>query len=133
MPQVESPTIKLYAAAGRAIAGDTHDAATHIALDKGSMAAFDETTNAPASEASEDGLTRAAATVTHEDGSVTDDTTKATHEFTCGATPTAIKGFLVMTATPAGNALMWCAFAADQNLENGDKLTCTGNMKFKKD
>jgi|GEM_PF-2725480 len=133
MPQVQSPTNKLYAACGIAIAGGANDAATHIALDKGSMAAFDETTNAPASEATEDGLTRAAATVTTETTTVTDDTTKATHEFTCGATPTTIKGFLVMTASPDGNCLMWCAFASDQNLENGDKLTCTGNMQFKKD
>jgi hypothetical protein len=133
LPQVESPTNKAYAAVGLALAGGAHDAMTHIALEKGSLAAYDETTNAPVSEASEDGLTRAAATVTTETTTVTNDTAQATHEFTCGAVSTTIKGFFVMTATPAGNALMWCAFASDQNLENGDKLTCTGKIKAKKD
>jgi len=132
MPQVESPTNKLYAAAGRAIAGDTHDAATHIALEKGSMAAYDETTNACSSEATESGLARAAATVTHENTAVTDDTTQATKTFTAGVSAT-IKGFMVMTAASNGNALMWCAFASDQNLEASDQLTTTGKMQFKKD
>lgn len=137
MAQTQKPTQKLYVAAAAAISGGAHDAATHIALDKGAISGGSETTNAPISEASESGLTRAAATVDVTTGTAPNNgisnVTRATHEFTCGATPTAITGFLVMTATPAGNCLMWCSFAATQNLENGDKLTPTGKMEFQRE
>jgi hypothetical protein len=137
MAQVTKPTQKLYIAAALAIQGGAHDAATHICLDKASMAAFAETTNAAGSEASESGLARAAATVTVTTGTAPNNginnVCQALKAFTCGVTPTAVYGFLVMTATPAGNCLMWCAFASVQNLENGDILTCTGKMEFQKE
>jgi len=130
MAQVEKPTAKLYAACAKAIKGDASDEFVAICLDEGDMAAFDEDTNAAATESTVSGLTRAAATVTLATVDKADDQVIADYEFTAAAGAT-IKGFLVMSATAAGNALEWCAFAADQALESSDKIQTTGRVQFK--
>lgn len=138
MAQTQKPTQKLYIAAAAAISGAVHDAATHIALDSGAISGGSETTNAPITEVTATGLTRAAATVTVTTGTAPNNginnVTQATHEFTMGdAGPLAVTGFEVMNAASTGNCLMWCAFAASQSMESGDKLTPTGKMEFQKE
>lgn len=130
MAQVEKPTAKLYSACAKAVKGDASDEFVAICLDEGDMGAFDEDTNAAATESTVSGLERAAATVTLATVSKADDQVLADYEFTAGAGAT-ITGFLVMSATVAGNALMWCAFAAAQVLESSDKLQTTGKSQFK--
>ena len=94
------------------------------------MAAFTEATNAPATECTVSGLARIAATVTLATVAVADDQVVAEYEFTAGAGAT-VTGFEVMSATAAGNMMMWCAFAASQALEANDKIRTTGKCQFK--
>lgn len=132
MAQTQSPTNKLYAAVSTWLqAGATGDQPNFIALEKGSMATFDATTNAPASEATEAGLTRAAATVTLQTTTTTNDTARSVKTFTCGGTATTVTGFEIMSTSTAGNCLGWCYFAAGIPLASGDTLACTMDIQSK--
>uniref|UniRef100_A0A6M3K4R5 Uncharacterized protein n=1 Tax=viral metagenome TaxID=1070528 RepID=A0A6M3K4R5_9ZZZZ len=131
MPQTQSPTIKIYRGAAEAIKGEvSFSKFTHIALDEGDMSSFDEETNALASESVVSGLARAAATVTNQTTTHTNDTVQAYHQFTAAGSAT-ITGFGVFDAGAAGNLLMWCAFAASLAIESGDKVATTGKCQFK--
>jgi hypothetical protein len=132
MAQVDSPTTKHYQALALAMKGDAHDAVTHICLDKASMAAFDEDSNAAGSEATESGLARAAATLSLQTTTKANDTLRATKTFTAAAGATCY-GALAMSATPAGNCMGWSAWAASQAIAIGDQVVQTFNWQYKKD
>jgi len=124
---VKSPTNKHYTKIASLMAA----LSLWIALDKGSMGTMNEATNAPATEASETGLTRAAATVSSQTTTVTGDTMRATKTFTAGTTAT-ITGFHVMSAASGGDDYGWGKFNSPQPLEQNDQLICTANFQYKK-
>ena len=130
MAQTQKPTQKLYAACAKAAKGDTHDSWVAICLEQGDMSTFTEATNAASVECTVSGLSRIAATVTLATAAVADDQVVADMEFTAGAGAT-VTGFEVMSATTAGNMMMWCAFAASQALETNDKIKTTGRCQIK--
>lgn len=132
MAQVDKPTNKLYAAAAKAIKGDTHDSFVAICMEQASMAGYTEATNAPSTECAVSGLTRTAVTPTLATISVADDQVIAALTSTAGAGAT-VTGFFVMSNSTVGqgNALEWCAFNAAQPLENTDVIVNTGKVQFK--
>lgn len=132
MAQVEKPTYKLYIACANAIKGDSYDKFVAIALEKGDMSGFTEASTAPATEATESGLARAAGTVSLEAATATNDTVKIAHEFTAGAAAT-ITGMWSMaaTATAITTGLEWCQFASSHAMASGDKVACTLKAQFK--
>lgn len=130
MAQTQSPTYKLYRGAAELMAGVAGSEFSHIALDGGDMSAFNESTNALASESVVAGLTRVAATITNQTTAQTNDTVQAYHQFTAAGSAT-ITGFGVFDGVAPGNMLMWCAFAASLAIESGDKVATTGKCQFK--
>lgn len=132
MAQVEKPTNKLYAACAQAMCGTVGDFFKAICMDTGSMAAFSESTNAPATECTVSGLTRTAITPTKATVSVANDQIVGSLASTAGGAAT-VNGFLVMSNSTVGqgNALMWCAYNAAQALETSDVITNTGKVQFK--
>jgi len=130
MAQTQKPTQKLYAACAKAVKGDAFDKWIAICLEQGDMSTFTEATNAASVECTVSGLSRIAATVTLATAAVADDQVVAEYEFTAGAGAT-LTGFEVMSATAAGNMMMWCSFASSQVLEANDKIRTTGKCQFK--
>lgn len=126
MAEGSSPTNKLYAKIAGLLAGQN----AWIALDKGDMSAFSATTNAPASEATESGVARAAATVSNVTTTVTNDTCRWYKSFSVGATVT-LKGALVMSADSNGDCWAWHRWAGDANVQSGDTINETIDCQSK--
>ena len=120
MAEASSPTNKLYGKIGTLLAA----VGAWIALDKGDMAAFDATTTALASEATESGVARAAATVSNETITVAGDTCKWTKSFSVGAT-VALTGAGVMSASGSGDMWAWHRWPATVNAISGDTVVET--------
>ena len=125
MAQTQKPTQKYYVKMAALIEAVNH----WIGLDTGSMAAFDETTNALASECGVSGLARAAATMSLQLTNIANDTSRASKVFTAGGAAT-ITGFGVFSAVSSGDMWGWCSFAASQALQTSDQLTCTMDFCF---
>jgi hypothetical protein len=122
MAEASSPTNKLYLAKAKAMqAGESFDRPLYIALDKGDMSAFDASTNAPASEATEDGVARAAAILTLQQTTIANDTCRVYKSFSVGAS-VPLTGALAMSAESEGNALAWHRWAATANVQSGDTI-----------
>ena len=133
MAQVQSPTNALYAAISNHLTNQTTpDTMAYIALDTGNMGSLNAASNAPVSECSGSGLTRAASTMSVGTVTVTGDKAVAAKTFTAGA-DAAITGHWVMSASSSGNALMWVAYAATINLQGatGDTLATTSSIQSK--
>lgn len=132
MAQDQDPTVLLYAACAKAIKGDSYSKFVAICLEKGDMSGFTEASTAPATEATESGLSRAAGTLSLETTTKTDDTVVINHEFTAGAGAT-ITGMwsMIATATATVDGLEWCKFADSHAMASGDKVDCTLKSQFK--
>ncbi len=126
MAEGTSPTNKLYTKVGGLLAA----LSLWIALDKGDMAALDETTNAPVSEATESGVARAAATVTNPQTTVIGDTLQAYKSFAVNAT-VALTGAHVMSAAAVGDDYQWHRWAATANVIAGDTVNETLKIQSK--
>lgn len=120
MAEASSPTNKLYAKIGALLAG----VGAWIALDKGDMSAFDATTNALASEATESGVARAAATVTNETTTIAGDSCQWYKSFAVGAT-VGLTGAGVMSASGSGDMWAWHRWPATVNAISGDTINET--------
>jgi len=134
MAEGSSTTNKAYAAAALWFqAGTGGDRPVGICLDSGSMAAFDETTNAPTDETGESGLTRAEATLTIEDSSGDlNDICQCYHKWTAGEDASITGSEGMSTSTTGGNMLWWHRWAATlSGLASGDTIEETVQLQFK--
>jgi hypothetical protein len=120
MAEGSSPTNKIYAKFANLLAAVN----AWIALDKGDMAAFDASTNALASEATESGVARAAATVTQETTTVTGDSVQWYKSFAVNAT-VALTGAGVFSASGSGDMWAWHRWPATVNAIAGDTINET--------
>jgi len=132
MAQDQDPTYLLYAACAKAIKGDSYSEFVAMALEKGDMSGFTEASTAPATEATESGLSRAAATISVITTDVASDTVQMNHEFTAAEAAT-ITGMWAMdaTATATVHGLEWCKFASSHAMASGDKVDGTLKAQFK--
>ena len=124
MAEGSSGTNKLLAKSAGLLAAQS----AWIGLDKGNMDAFSPTTNALASEATESGVVRKAATVTSTTTTITNDTTTFNAVFTVGAA-VALTGAGVMSAATAGDMWAWHRWPGVVNASAGDTITQTFNCK----
>ncbi len=120
MAEGSSGTQKLWVKGASLLAGQ----GAWVALDKGNMDAFSATTNALATEATETGVARKAATVTNVTTAVTNDTTQWQAVFNVGAT-VSITGAGVLSASAAGDLWAWHRWPAVVNAISGDTITQT--------
>lgn len=135
MAQEQSPTKLGYIELAKLGAKETAVGWSHIALGGATFTCdtdFNQFGAGGANECDGSGLARAAATMTTEETTITDDTIQAIHQFTSAVTDD-VYGFAVYNhATKGqGDPLMVCKFASAQSLESGDKLTCTGKAQIK--
>jgi hypothetical protein len=133
MAQAQKPTNKLYSACANAIKGGNHDAFVALCMDEGSMGAFGEATNAPATEATSSGLTRTALDSTSlATVSVADDQVVGVKTSTAAAGAT-LTGFEIMSNSTVGqgNCMMWCSYNAPQVMESTDVIVNSGKVQFK--
>ena len=129
MAQTQSPTTEGYTEASKLLAGGTATAFKSMILLKTSCTADATQTYAGVTKCDESGCTIADATISNETTTVTDDTVRATHEFTAGASAT-VKGAGVCNDDNDVLFAIVC-FNADVSMESGDKLTPTIDTQVK--
>ena len=111
-------------------AGEASDAWTHIELGSGTGQGASSTTLATAITA--DGLQKAAATMTSETTTVTDDTIQATKVFTASGSHTVAEaGLFNQATTDTGDMLMVGDLSPTAPMVSGDTLTITLKCQLK--
>jgi len=129
MAQTQSPTTEGYTEISKLCAGGAASAFKSMVLIKTSCTADATQTYAGITKCDESGLTLADATISNETTTVTDDTIRATHEFTAGESAT-VKGAGVCNDDDDVLFALMC-FNADVVMESGDKLTPTIDTQIK--